>query len=60
MKAKELAELLLKNPDFDVRLIIPETCPKCGFFDYTSYNITGIADIGYSERVIILNEERVK
>ena len=58
MKAKDLAELLLKYPDFDVRLIIPEACPKCGFFDYTSYNVTGVADVGYGEKVIILNEEK--
>ena len=59
MKAKELAKLLLEYPDYDVQLIIPTTCPKCSFFDYTSYNVNGIADIGHSEKVIVLNEEEV-
>ena len=57
MKAKALAELLLQNPDFDVQLIVSQACPKCGSFGYTTYDITGIADIGYSSKTIILNEE---
>lgn len=58
MKAKDLANLLLKYPDFDVQLIISSNCPDCDFFGYTSYNITGIADIGHSSKVILLNEEK--
>ena len=59
MKAKELAEELLKNPDFEVRL------DYCDFFvrdfaDLISLTITGIEDIGYSDKVIVLNYEEVE
>ena len=57
MKAKELAELLLKNPDFEV-----ETCLV--YYDRHSWSseckdfiIDGISDIGYSEQIIQLSSK---
>ena len=60
MKAKELAEELLKYPDFDVELFYM-TFKRDGihtpFPDIYNYKIKGIADIGYSDKVIILDGE---
>ena len=60
MKAKELAEELLKHPDFDVEMVY-FTFIRDGihtpFPDVYSYKITGIADIGHSDKVIILDGE---
>lgn len=60
MKAKELAEELLKHPDFDVELIYM-TFKRDGihtpFPDIYNYKIKGIADIGHSDKVIILDGE---
>ena len=60
MKAKELAEELLKHPDFDVELTYM-TFKRDGmhtqFPDVYNYKITGIADIGYSDKIIILDGE---
>lgn len=57
MKAKELAEELLKCPDFDVELIYT-TFKRDGihtpFPDTYKYKIKGIADIGHSDKTIIL------
>lgn len=60
MKAKELADELLKYPDFDVELIYM-TFKRDGihtpFPDVHSYKIKGIADIGHSDKVIVLDGE---
>lgn len=56
MKAKDLAELLLKNPDFDVQCVFVDTS-KCSVVDYHFVNVCGIADIGYSDKVIMLDTE---
>ena len=60
MKAKDLAEELLKYPDFDVELIY-STFIRDGihtpFPDIYTYKITGIADIGHSDKVIVLDGE---
>ena len=60
MKAKELAEELLKHPDYDVEFVY-STFIRDGihtaFPDVYSYKITGIADVGYSDKVIILDGE---
>lgn len=59
MKAKELAELLLQHPDFEVKGVFSdnenntEKWPEYKFFD-----ITGIADIGFSDKTIILDYEK--
>ena len=60
MKAKELAELLLKNPEFEVQCVFADTS-KCSvdylYPDYHTLHINGIADIGYSDKVIVLDTE---
>ena len=60
MKAKELAELLLKNPDFEVQCVFVDAS-KCSvdhiYPDYNFVNVCGIADIGYSSKVIVLDTE---
>ena len=60
MKAKELAELLLKNPDFDVQCVFADTS-ECSvdhlYPDYHFVSVCGIADIGYSSKVIVLETE---
>ena len=56
MKAKELAELLLKNPDCDVEFRYMDTSKNDGHrYDLKSFEITGIFDIGYSEKILILD-----
>ena len=60
MKAKELAEELLKHPDYDVEFVY-STFIRDGihtpFPDIYSYKIIGIADIGHSDKVIVLDGE---
>ena len=58
MKAKELADELLKYPDFDVEFIyltFIRDSIHTPFPDLYEYKITGIADIGHSDKVIILD-----
>lgn len=63
MKAKELAEELLKHPDFDVELSYM-TFKRDGihtpFPNIYNYKIKGIADIGHSDKVIILDGEVIE
>ena len=58
MKAKELAELLLENPDFQVTVNYADTS-QCSleklYPEYHSLNITGISDIKYIDKVIVLD-----
>ncbi len=60
MKAKELAEELLKYPDYDVELVY-STFIRDGihtpFPEIYSYKITGIADAWHSDKVIVLDGE---
>lgn len=58
MKAKELAEQLLKNPDFDV---VFNTIDNGGSFGFNvrQFRNIGITDIGYSDKTIILGGEEV-
>ena len=57
MTAKELAEKLLENPDFEVRICIGEQDDSVYGFTVRDFNVTGIGDIGYSDKVIILSAE---
>ena len=68
MKAKELAEKLLQNPDFDVEFLFTtyyetEVWTNNGIIkaqtgkQVDKYKNVDIADIGYSDRVIILTGE---
>lgn len=60
MKAKELAEELLKYPDFDVDFVY-STFIRDGihtpFPDIYIYKITGVLDVGHSDKVIVLEGE---
>ena len=62
MKAKELAEKLLENPDFEVRGIYADTS-KCNTWnlwpEYHTFIVDGIADIGYSAKEILLDLSEV-
>ena len=59
MKAKELAEMLLKYPDFDVQMVISELDNSKWGMTVRTFDIIGIGDIGHSDKVIQLdNEER--
>ena len=56
MKAKDLAEQLLKYPDFNVEF---DVCTNITTYDYpwpeyTTFEVTGIADVGHSNKVIVL------
>ena len=62
MKAKALAEQLLKYPDFDVEFDI---CTQLPTYDhpwpkYQSYRIIGIDDIAHTSKVIVLEVEEVE
>lgn len=63
MKAKDLAKELLEHPDFEVEFIYM-TFKRDGihtpFPDIYSYKITGIADIGHSDKTIILDGEVIE
>jgi len=56
MKAKDLAEQLLKYPDFDVEFDVCTniTTYDCPWPEYTTFEVSGIADIGHSDKVIVL------
>lgn len=57
MKGKELAKLLMQYPDMEVKFTISfQECP-CAPLIYETYEITGIADIGHSDKVIVLDGE---
>lgn len=58
MKAKELAEQLLKNPDFDV---VFNTIDNRGSFGFNvrQFKNIDITDIGHSDKTIILGGEEV-
>lgn len=60
MKAKELAELLLKNPDFEVQCVCVDESVKmidARWALYRTLKITDVADVGYSSKVIVLATE---
>lgn len=62
MKAKQLAEELLKHPDFDVQFMFNETNPRFlpDWSDFRVFENVCIGDIGYSSQVICLDgEERI-
>lgn len=60
MKAKELADILLRHPDYDVKVsIVTVDDEATGFaaIDYKNYDVTSLADVGYSDKVIVLDTE---
>ena len=56
MKAKELSDLLMENPDFDVDFAFMDKNDNNPIWKLTlrTFDITGIGDIGYSEKLIRL------
>lgn len=58
MKAKDLAALLLEHPDFEVVGCYVDTS-KCDtehlWPEYITFTISGVADVGYSDKVIVLD-----
>lgn len=55
MTAKELAEKLLEHPDFKVKGIFVDYFSSGQYPKYHTLNVCGIADIGYSDKVIVLD-----
>lgn len=55
MKAKELAEKLLEHPDFEVKSIFIDYFSGNTYPKYHNLKAVGIADIGYSDKVIALD-----
>lgn len=55
MKARELAEKLMKNPDFDVKFSFTEEDGSEWGLTCRSFENVDIADIGHSDGVIVLS-----
>lgn len=56
MRAKELAEQLLKYPDYDVYL---EVCVNYTTYDqpwpeYDTFKVVGVSDVGHNSKEIML------
>ncbi len=62
MKAKELAEQLLKYPDYDVEFDICTALPTYDhpWPQYQSYRICGIDDVAHDSKIIVLDVEEVE
>ena len=58
MKAKDLVEQLLKNPDFDVVFNTTQNGEDFGF-NVKQFRNINITDIGYSDKTIILGGEEI-
>ena len=60
MKAKELAEQLLKYPDFDVEfdVVTRRSTVAHPWADHVAFRVCGIEDIGYSSMMITLEVEK--
>ena len=56
MKAKELATELLLNPDFEVEIRTSLFSEMYGF-NFIDVKITGLCDINYSDKKILLEGE---
>ena len=62
MKARTLAAKLMENPDFDVRFSHSDPLYKGNTewgWHIRRFNITDICDIGYSDKIIILDGEEI-
>lgn len=57
MKAKDLAEELLKNPEFEVEMSLWVYKEDHRIPTIETVKIVGIADVGYSDKVIVLDGE---
>ena len=54
MKAKDLAQELLKNPDFDIEFSFSSNDGSEWGFAVHSFENVKIDDIGYNDKIIIL------
>lgn len=60
MKAKELAEELLKHPDFDVRFTFGEPCTQDNPWpNIRSFTSIVVDDVGHSDKIIVLGGDEV-
>lgn len=59
MKAKDLAKLLLKNPDFEVEVGITYPDGSDYGLGCLTHKVIGIGDIGYSDKVIRLDVKKI-
>lgn len=58
MKVKDLIEKLKGYEDFEVEAVyVEESKPTDKFLNIHSFRVVDIADIGYSEKVILLDLE---
>lgn len=58
MKAKDLAKLLLEYPEFEIETCITYPDGSNYGMGCLTHKVTGIDDIGYSSKVIILGLEK--
>lgn len=56
MKAKDLIKILSENPDFEV-IIRTSLFSEMYGFNFTDVEITGLCDVGYSDKTILLDGE---
>lgn len=54
MKVKELIEKLKGYEDFDLEAVHVNEIQKDKFMNITTFNISDVADIGYSSKVVVL------
>lgn len=61
MKAKELAEQLLKYPDFYVEFDVCTTIPTYDhpWPEYTTFEVNGISEIAHGSQVIVLEVDKL-
>ena len=59
MKAKELAEQLLKYPGFDVEfdIVARRTTVDHPWAEYIPYRVCGISDVAHDSKIIVLEVE---
>ena len=55
MTAKELAEKLLEHPDFEVKGCFVDYFTSHQWPRYHSLKVCGIADVSYSDNLIVLD-----
>lgn len=55
MKAKDLAEELIKFPDFEVEAYIMVKDGSKWGIELQTYRVESVGDIGYSDKVIVLD-----
>lgn len=54
MKVKELIEKLKGYEDFDLEAVRVNEIQKDKFMNITTFNVSDVADIGYSSKVVVL------